>query len=95
MASFLIRKYDVIIVILMLGQLTVWKVFIVFFVFEWIELKFCVRGNFGLLISNLNSKTQYQFEILRQMPLFFFLITIFSPALPQEFAIVATMNDLS
>ena len=36
-----------------------------FFVFGWIKLKFCVRGNFRLLISNLNSKTQYQLEILR------------------------------
>ena len=35
-----------------------------FFVFEWIKLEIGVRGNFRLLISNLNSKTQYQFEIL-------------------------------
>ena len=35
-----------------------------FFVFGWIKLKFGVSGNFGLLISNLNSKTQYQFKIL-------------------------------
>ena len=27
-----------------------------FFVFGWIKLKFGVRGNFRLLISNLNSK---------------------------------------
>ena len=37
-----------------------------FLVFGWIKLKFGVRGNFRLLISNLNSKTQYQFEILRK-----------------------------
>ena len=47
-----------------------------FFVFGWIKLKFGVRGNFGFLISNLNSKTQYQFEILRKMPLFFSSIMI-------------------
>ena len=34
-----------------------------FFVFGWIKLKFAVKGNFRL---NLNSKTQYQFEILRK-----------------------------
>ena len=51
-------------------------------------------GNSGLLISNHNSKTQYQFEILRKMPLFFFSIMIFSPALPQEFVTMAKMNDL-
>ena len=37
-----------------------------FFVFGWIELNFGVRGNLRLLISNLNSKTQYHFEILRK-----------------------------
>ena len=37
-----------------------------FFVFGWIKLKFGVMGNFRLLLSNLNSKTQYQFEILRK-----------------------------
>ena len=37
-----------------------------FFVFVWIKLEFGVRGNFRFLISNLNSKTQYQFEILRK-----------------------------
>ena len=37
-----------------------------FFVFGWIKLKFGVRVNFRLLISNLNSKTQYQFAILRK-----------------------------
>ena len=36
------------------------------FVFGWIKLKFGVRGNFWLLISNLNSKMQHQFEILRK-----------------------------
>ena len=29
-------------------------------------VKFGVRGNFNLLTSNLNSKTKYQFEILRK-----------------------------
>ena len=37
-----------------------------FFVFGWIKLKFGVRGNFRLLISNRNSKMPYQFEILRK-----------------------------
>ena len=37
-----------------------------FFVFWWIKLKFGVRGNFILLISNLNSETQHQFEIFRK-----------------------------
>ena len=61
------------------------------FVFESTELKFGVRGNFGLLISNFNSKTQYQFEILRKMPLFFFSTMIFSPALSQEFVTMGTI----
>ena len=37
-----------------------------FFGFGWIELKFAVRGNFRLLIKDLNSKKQYRFEILRK-----------------------------
>ena len=37
-----------------------------FFVFGWITLKFGVRGNFRLLISNLDSKMQYPFKILRK-----------------------------
>ena len=41
-----------------------------FFVFGWIKLKYSVSGNFGLLISNLNSETQYQFEILRKCHFF-------------------------
>ena len=36
-----------------------------FFAFGWIKLTFGVRGNFRFLISNLNSETQYQFEILK------------------------------
>ena len=36
-----------------------------FFVFGRIKLTFSVSGNFKLPISNLNSKTRYQFEILR------------------------------
>ena len=55
MTSFLVRKYDVIIVILMSRQLRKWKVFIVSLFFGWIKLKFGVRGNFSLLISNLNN----------------------------------------
>ena len=43
-----------------------------FFVFGRMKLKFVVRSNLGHLISNLNSKTQYQFEILRKMPFLFF-----------------------
>ena len=65
------------------------------FLFEWIKLKFDVRGNLGLLISSFNSKMQYQYKILRKMPLLFFSILIFSPALPHELVAVATMNDLS
>ena len=38
--------------------------------FLWLKLKFGASGNFGLLISNLNSKTQYQFEILRKCHFF-------------------------
>ena len=37
-----------------------------FFVFGWIKLKFGVMGNFRLLISNLNSKMQYLFAIVRK-----------------------------
>ena len=60
MTSSLIRKYDVIIVILMSRQLRKWKVFIVSLFYDGL------KGNFRLLISNLNSKTQYQFEIVRK-----------------------------
>ena len=65
MASSLIRKYDVIIVILMLQQLKKWKVSIVS-----LFCIFGVRGNFRLLISYLNSETQYQFKILRKYHFF-------------------------
>ena len=41
-----------------------------FFAFRWIKLKFGVIGNSGLLISNLNSKMQYQFKILRKCHFF-------------------------
>ena len=37
-----------------------------FFAFRWIKLKLGITGNFRLLISNLNSKAQYQFAILRK-----------------------------
>ena len=66
MTSFPIRKYEVIIVILMSRQLKKWKDCIEFLLLGWIELKFGVKGNFRLLISNLNSKTQYHFEIVRK-----------------------------
>ena len=69
MVSSLIRKCNIVIVILMLRELRKWKVFIIS-VFEWIKLKLGVRGNFGVLISNLNSKMQYQFEILRKCHFF-------------------------
>ena len=60
MTSYLIPKYDVIIVILTSRQLRKWKVVIVSL------LLFGVRGNFRLLISNLNSKTQYLLAVLSQ-----------------------------
>ena len=53
--------------------------------FGWIKLKFGVRGNFRLLISNLTSQTQYRFEILRKCHFSSLKIMIFSPALPNEF----------
>ena len=40
-----------------------------FLVFEWIKLKFSVRGYFWLLISNLSSKTQYWFKVLKKFHL--------------------------
>ena len=79
-----------------------------FFVFGWIKLKFGVRGKLVwasdfkskselIWASDFKSKSkmQYQFEILRKMPLLFSSIMIFSPALPHEFVTMATMNDLS
>ena len=66
MTSSLTRKYDVIIIILISRQLRKWKIFIVSFAFGWIKLQFGVRGNFRLLFSNLSSKMQYQFEIVRK-----------------------------
>ena len=44
-----------------------------FFVFGWIKLKFGVRSNLWLLISNLNSKMPYRFQILRKNATFLFL----------------------
>ena len=58
--------------------------FFCFFVFRWMELKFGVKGNSGFLISNLISKVQYYFKIVRKMALFFSSIMIFSPAPPHE-----------
>ena len=66
-----------------------------FLVCGWIKLKFGASGNLGHLSSNLNSKTQDQFQILRKMPLFFSMIMIFSKALPQESVTMATMNNMS
>ena len=67
MASSPVRKYDVIIVILMVRPQKSGKCSLFLcFLFGWIKLKFGIRGNFALLISNPNSKTQYQFEILRK-----------------------------
>ena len=53
----LIRKYDVIIVIFDVVTTQEGENLNGFFVFGWIKLKFDVMGKFGLLISNLNSKT--------------------------------------
>ena len=53
MTSSLIRKYEV-------------ESPHCFIVSGWITLKFGVRGNFRLLISNHNSKMQYRFEIVRK-----------------------------
>ena len=64
MRSSLIPMYDIIILILMLRQLRNGKSSL--FLFLWIMLKFGVKGNFSLLSSNLNSKTQYLFAILRK-----------------------------
>ena len=85
--SSLIRKYDVI-VILMFRQLKL-KVFIVSSFFGCIKLKFGVLGNFRLLISNINSKTVRN---LKKMPLFF-EIMIFSPALPYELVTMQGNNE--
>ena len=63
--------------------------------FLWVKLEFGIRGNAGLLISNLHSETQYQFERLKDIALFFSLIMIFSAALPHKLVTMATMNDLS
>ena len=53
MTSSLIRRYDIIIIILMSRQLKKWKVFIVSMFMDGLNLKFSVRGNFRLLISNI------------------------------------------
>ena len=66
-----------------------------FFVSGWIKLKFDVRGIFALLISNLKSETQYQFEIFRKMSPFISSIMIFSPGFLHELVTMAIMNDLS
>ena len=56
MTSPLIRKYDVIIVIFDVATTKEVESLHCFYVFGWIKLKFGVRSNFRLLISNLNSK---------------------------------------
>ena len=63
MTSSLIRKYGAIIVILITNKE---ESLHCFFVSGWIKLKFGVRGNLRILISNLNSKRQYRLEILRK-----------------------------
>ena len=77
MASSLIRKYDVIVVILMSRQIKKWKVFVVS-LFLMDEAKRWCKG----LISNLISKMKYQ--SYEKIPLFFSSIMIFSQALPHE-----------
>ena len=54
------RKNDAIIIILISRQPKKWKVFIASLFLDMDKLKFGVRGNYGLLFSNLNSKTQYK-----------------------------------
>ena len=64
MTSPLIRKYDVIISHFDVVTTKEAESLHCFSVFGWIKLKLGVMSNFGLVISNLNSKTQYRFEIL-------------------------------
>ena len=72
MTSSLISKYDIIIIILMSQPTKEGKNIHCFIIFEWINLRFGVEANnVNLRISNLKSKVQYQFEILREMPRFF------------------------
>ena len=66
MKSSLIRTYDVIIAIFDVATAKEVESLHCFFVLEWIKLKFGVRDNCRLLISNLNSKMQRHFEILRK-----------------------------
>ena len=64
--SSLIRKYDVIICHFDIETTKEVESLHCCFVFGWIKLKFGVKGNFTLLISNRNLKMQYQFEIVRK-----------------------------
>ena len=66
MTLFLIRKYVVIIVIFDVATTKEVESFHCFFVFGWIKLKFDVRDNFRLPISNFNLETKYQLEIVRK-----------------------------
>ena len=59
MTSPVIRKYDVINRDSDVATTKEGESLHCFFVFGWIKLKFGVRGNFKLLISNLNSAMQY------------------------------------
>ena len=62
-------------------------------VLQWLKLKFGVRGNYGLLISNPSSKMQYQHKIARKRR-FFLSDHIFSKAISHELVTMATNNDL-
>ena len=51
-----------------------------------------VIDNVGLPMSNVSSKMQYQYKILKEVPVFFSLIMIFSPALANELVTMAIRN---
>ena len=61
-----------------------------FFVFRWIKLEFGVRGKFRLLILNLNSKTQYQFEISTLPVMGFFELLVMGGG-GHNFVVIAPM----
>ena len=79
MMSSSIRYYDVIIVILICRdiQKKTGKS-LLFLCFQWIKLKFGVRGNSVFVISiGSNAVSALSFK---KMPPFFYLIIVFSPA---------------
>ena len=51
--------------------------------------------NFGLLISNPCSKTQYQQKIRTRMPLFFSLVMLFSQSLAHKLITNCLKSDIS